>query len=416
MTNQKQVVPLKEPLKTVELDIFLDKYLGKGIKPNFTAPPEFQRPIAWKSSDRTAYFKSILLDRSEGIYVLVDVEFCKERLEDSTDTAILKKLEETEYLKSIDSRYIVLDGNNRMDFLRLLLSDEWQIPEGEYEYLANPTDGAIKTFTVRKRSQKFSDLPSRVRIAFLSRNAHVSSYTQIDREGMSKIFANINSGIPLNGQELRNAFFCEWADYVRKLSSELGPLLQRLFKNYKQRLKGDEFIVDCLDYALNNNNTTKTRLNTDVYPGVSPKTRDKLYKSDFLDSSDYQKYWSKFVELMDFVDRLVDDGVIDVKAKQKADKLIRQSLIINLFWLMCNRDITTYHEASLAVECHEHYYNNCKDTFGPEDKTFKDSCGGLSSENIKARQMVLEKVALEVKHGMISQVEYPDSLDGTFNT
>ena len=38
----------------------------------------------------------------------------------------------------------------------------------------------------------------------------ISLYTQITLDGMSEVFKNVNSGVPLNGQELRNAYSTPW--------------------------------------------------------------------------------------------------------------------------------------------------------------------------------------------------------------
>ena len=42
---------------------------------------QFQRPVAWKADDRKKFFQSVLMNRVEGSYVLVDIKTCISRLE-----------------------------------------------------------------------------------------------------------------------------------------------------------------------------------------------------------------------------------------------------------------------------------------------------------------------------------------------
>ena len=50
----------------------------------------------------------------------------------------------------------------------------------------------------------------------------------------------MNSGVPLNVQELRNALHTPWAAYVRQMRKELAPLLIKMFGNkYKIAFRGD---------------------------------------------------------------------------------------------------------------------------------------------------------------------------------
>ena len=106
---------------------------------------------------------------------------------------------------------------------------------------------------VGKHNNVFSKLPKLVQKAIKGRKVIVSEYTQIDYKGLSDVFVNVNSGVPLNAQELRNALHTAWAAYVRQMRKELAPLLIKMFGNkYKKRLVGDEWIVDAIDMVLNN--------------------------------------------------------------------------------------------------------------------------------------------------------------------
>ena len=378
-SNQNFLVPLKERITLMDYAYLLQKFGA------FNAPRQFQRPIAWKADDRKKFFQSILMNRVEGTYVLVDVKSCISRLEtagecDSDTYKFFKKFLNEGY------KYVILDGNNRMCFIQSLFDDTYTIPEGKYEYITDELNGTIASFIVRKGKQKFSDLPERVREILEERQAAISLYTQITLEGMSEVFQNVNSGVPLNGQELRNAYSSLWAEYVRKIADEISTLLAKLFKDHRYRLKGEEWIVDCLDFVLqatDNNPIT----NEVTFHSVTQSTKNKLYKSTFLVEEDSNFYADKFIEFMDFMTLMVEENIMDYKC------LTRASAVQNLYWMMCN-GIDTYEQVVNAVELQDTEYNNKTATYtcGDDEKTFKECCNGMSAENIKARYEVLKKI------------------------
>ena len=73
--NQNFLIPLKERISLLDYAYLLQKFGA------FNAPRQFQRPIAWKPVDRKLFFQSMLMNRVEGTYVLVDVKSCIGRLE-----------------------------------------------------------------------------------------------------------------------------------------------------------------------------------------------------------------------------------------------------------------------------------------------------------------------------------------------
>ena len=381
--NQNFLVPLKERITLMDYAYLLQKFGA------FNAPRQFQRPIAWKSEDRKKFFQSILMNRVEGTYVLVDVKSCISRLEtsgecDSETYKFFKKFLNEGY------KYVILDGNNRMCFIQSLFDDTYTIPEGKYEYITDELNGTIASFIVRKGKQKFSDLPERVREILEERQAAISLYTQITLEGMSEVFQNVNSGVPLNGQELRNAYSTLWAEYVRNIADDVCSLLAKLFKDHRSRLRGEEWIADCLDMAIQAIDHDPI-LNETKISGVSQTTKNKLYKSDFLVEQDEDFYFDKFVELMDFTTLMIQEEILEAKS------LTRTSAVQNLYWMMCN-GLETYDQVVAAVELHETAYNDKNRTFicGDDHKTFKECCNGMSAENLKARYTVFNEIINKV--------------------
>ena len=382
-SNQNFLVPLKERITLMDYAYLLQKFGA------FNAPRQFQRPIAWKSEDRKKFFQSILMNRVEGTYVLVDVKSCISRLEtagecDSDTYKFFKKFLNEGY------KYVILDGNNRMCFIQSLFDDTYTIPEGKYEYITDELNGTIASFMVRKGKQKFSDLPERVREILEERQAAISIYTQITLEGMSEVFQNVNSGVPLNGQELRNAYSTLWAAYVRNIADDVCSLLAKLFKDHRSRLRGEEWIADCLDVVIQAIDHDPI-LNETKISGVSQTTKNKLYKSDFLSEQDENFYFDKFVELMDFTTLMLQEEILEAKS------LTRTSAVQNLYWMMCN-GLETYDQVVAAVELHETAYNDKNRTFicGDDHKTFKECCNGMSAENLKARYTVFNEIINKV--------------------
>jgi hypothetical protein len=381
-SNQNFSIPLKERISLYDYAYLLQKFGA------FNAPRQFQRPIAWRTEDRKKFFQSLLLNRVEGTYVLVDVKSCISRLElagecSSDSYKFFKKFLNEGY------KYVILDGNNRMSFIQSLFNDEYTIPEGKYEYITDEVNGTIASFTVRKGKQKFSDLPERVREVLVERQAAISVYTQITLEGMSEVFQNVNSGVPLNGQELRNAYSSLWAEYVRIIADDISSLLSKMFKDHRFRLCGEEWIVNCLDMVFQAITTNPITEEVD-FSGITQGTKNKLYKSDFLSNDDKDFYFDKFVEMMDFITLMIQEEILGMDGEKI---LTRASAVQNLYWMMCN-GIDTYEQAVSVVELHNKAYNNKSRTFvcGDDDKTFKDCCNGMSAENLKARYVILKEI------------------------
>jgi len=378
-TNKNFFIPLKAPLTLKEYSWLLLKF-GK-----FNAPRQFQRPIAWTASDRKKFFQSLLMNREEGVYVFVDVKSCIARLEsagecDNDSYKFFKKFLSEGY------EYIILDGNNRMCFIKSLFNDEYSIPEGTYYFISDEQNGILSTFVVRKGKQKFSNLPERVQTVVLERLASVSVYKQITLEGMSEVFQNLNSGVPLNPQELRNAYCTPWADYIRKVADEISSLLSKLFKDPRFRLKGEEWVAECFDLQLNAIDID-AETNDVSCKSITQSTKNKLYLSDFLNEEEENYYFNKFIEMMDFISKMIDENVLEEKS------LVRSSAVQNLFWMMCN-GIETYEQAVSAVELHEKAYKDKDRVYpcGDEDKTFKECCDGKSKENLEFRYIIFSEI------------------------
>jgi hypothetical protein len=348
------------------------------------APEQFQRPEAWGARDKKKYFLSILMNRLEGNFVFVDLTIALQKIKEID-------IEDRAYsffsmLKEQGIDYIILDGNNRFSHLKKLMNDEWEIPKGKYDYIL---DDHVASFVVGKHNNVFSKLPEVVRKIIQKRILVISEYHQISYDGLSEVFTNVNSGVPLNNQEKRNALNSPWADYVRSLGREIAPLLVFMFnEEYKKRLKGDEWIVEALDYATN---VEKFDESEPTYkpPGVTQSSKYSLYKSDIkkINKDFYQR---KLLQLLEYVSAMMTDE--DVKFNEKHAK--RTSLITNMFWMMCN-GVNTYDQLVESFKLHEEVYSDYS-RVNDAGNNFYWCCGGTGVKNNEFRIEVLSDIVDQV--------------------
>ena len=354
------------------------------------APEEFQRPEAWGKDDRKSYFQSLLMNRLEGNFVVVDIELAIAKLEKIAPTDRAYKF--FRELSKQETEYIILDGNNRFKFLTALMNDEYQIPKGTYNYVV---EDDIHTLVVGKHNNVFSKLTKLVKKSIRERQLIISEYVQIDYTGLSDVFTNVNSGVPLNNQEKRNAMDSQWSGWVRQIRKENSSLLISLFgPNYKFRLKCDEWIVQSLDFAIN--------CTPNEIKGVGQGSMNRLYKSDITDI-DQNFLFETFVELTDYIsgmrsdDNFTFDGNID---KEKV--LLRPSTAMNLFWMMVN-GVETYNDACAAVIAHEKAYRDTA-LVNDDGNNYVWACGGLGAKNNEMRMQVLSKILETLNCSLVEQL------------
>ena len=380
MTNAAIFPCKKDPLPMTIWDLY-NNYKGA------YAPEEFQRPESWSAKERKAYFLSVLMNRIEGTFVFVDVEIARARVE-SIDPTDISFTYFNNLLKQMIEK-IILEGNNRLKFFEALLNDEYTIPSGSYYYLPDPHSTSLTQFVVGKHNNVFSKLPKLVQKAIKGRKVIVSEYTQIDYKGLSDVFVNVNSGVPLNAQELRNALHTDWAAYVRQMRKEIAPLLIKMFGNkYKKRLVGDEWIVDTIDMVLNNYCKDEEISDFEIN-GLTQTSKNKLYVSDY-DEFNKQKITENFITLAGYIDQMIDDSWEELSEKV----ILRRSSVTNLFW-MINNGIDTYERAVEALHLHEEAYTD-KDLRNDADESYKWACGGTGTKNMEFRMQVLPEIVEKV--------------------
>ena len=374
------------------------KYL-KDVISNFSAsiaPPEFQRPESWKTSNRKAFFQSLLMNRVEGNLVIVNIKQALRKLKHiaPNDRAVrmLKAYQEQGY------RYVILDGNNRLKFLLSLINNEFQIPVGEYEYIGDSTDTAIATFHVTRGKQTFKDLPPVVQDAIEDRAFTISEYIQIGYAGLREVFLNCNSGVFPNPQELRNCLASPWAEYVRQIRTNIKDMLSEVFSNYVARYCGDDWITELIDYNLQaiveneDYDAQDPESKEYLYSSITQTSKTRLYHSEWLSYGDQKVILDNFKTLADYYQQMVDEAT-ELGFQDKSLK--RKSTWTNLFWMISN-GIICFEQAVEAVKLHEKQYQDPEPTWGDDEATFKVACDGTRKQNIEFRHYVLSDIVKKV--------------------
>lgn len=383
--------PVKKNPQAVELDYFMRK-IDRTV-----APSEVQRPIAWGPKDRKSYFESILMNRLEGGFVVVNMQLAVQAME----TYGYEHDRAYKYFKKLMSRgfkHLTLDGNNRYTFIRDLIEDRYNIPVGTYDMLIQDT---LTTVTITKRNNVFSKLTNLQQNTILERAVVLTEYTQLDYAGLSEIFLNINSGVPLNAQEKRNATDSDWAEYIRQLALDLAPLQTLILgENYHKRLAGDDWIATTLDYAIH--------CTPDQPNSVSQQTKNALYKKDF--GTHYtDEYRALFLALQDNILDLVNDDKMPVAEKW----ITLPSFAQNLFWAMCN-GLTEYQDVFAFAIMHQDARNN-PNLCNEDGNNFVWACGGTGTKNNALKMEVLtdilEKTSGYVPNNRTLSSNFMDLLD-----
>jgi hypothetical protein len=197
----------------------------------------------------------------------------------------------------------------------------------------------------------------------------------------------VNSGVPLNNQEKRNAFDSPWAGFVRKIRHENASLLISMFgTDYLRRLKSDEWIAECLNFVID--------VTPDNIVGVTQTSKDKLYLSDY-DDIEEDTYLEAFSELSYFINAMIKDEDVELSNKS----ILRPSTVMNTFWMMFN-GIETYEEVVKAITLHEEAYTDSS-IVNDEGDNYKWACGGTGAKNNELKMQVLTAIVDKVTAGVM---------------
>ena len=205
----------------------------------------FQSLSRWPDLFKGKYIASLLMGMAPSKIVLANIQKCKEQHAEGTA--------EWEYFdkwQKAGFEYISIDGNNRTITIDEYLKGQVAIPIGSYFI---PVEGGYTRVEISKNNNVYGKHPSAMQ-EFVDSNVKVTieEYVSATRDTLKNLFLAVNDGVKLNDQEIRNAYACETADWVRGFGQKYYTQMQAVFgEKEMRRRKGDELVVTMLVYSSN---------------------------------------------------------------------------------------------------------------------------------------------------------------------
>ena len=216
----------------------------------------------WTIEDQQGYITSLIEGFAQSAFSFGEMDA----------TSDLEKKYHEQILNAFQD--LIIDGNNRLNAMLQFINNEFVWDESGY------TNGP----------QYFKDLPESLQEYILDQNINVHRYTARVPTAYAISFGRVNGGMPLNGQEKRNAYPGDPAAFIRKQTrrflAKACPELVELGDSKLQRntrRKTDEFFAQML-WRLCNRGLTKRCGNLEV---------DEMYEHGVM--KDYYVMHAKYV-------------------------------------------------------------------------------------------------------------------------
>lgn len=214
----------------------------------------FNRAGCWEPKQRTKFVTSLILGQAPSKIVVANIEECLALcLEGTLDYVYFERWQELGF------KYVAIDGNNRTQTIDLFLQSQVTIEHGIYVL----STGSVN---IHAGCDTYKTLPKILK-DYIKESIMITicEYVVATRLGLSRLFTNINDGVTLNPQELRNAVLVPFADSVRNTVNDNAPSFRTIFKD-NARLKIDEQVVLMAVYST-----------FGAEHGVSKKDKDEAY-------------------------------------------------------------------------------------------------------------------------------------------
>lgn len=219
----------------------------------------FQSLARWPFSQKIAFMTSLIAGMAPSKIILCRIDDCmKQFIEGSEDWKYFNKWKQLGY------EWISIDGNNRTITINEFLRGEIPIEHGAYKLPSGKTiviDDTCDTYDTFKNDFK----------EYVDNNVVVSltAYVNASRRDLTNLFLNINNGVSLNSQEIRNAILVPFAEWVRNMSTEYYASLSKVFPTEKQRNRRDvdDYIVSMAIYST-----------FDTQKSIQAAEKDKAYE------------------------------------------------------------------------------------------------------------------------------------------
>jgi uncharacterized protein YsxB (DUF464 family) len=213
----------------------------------------------WAKPLMTSYMESVLYGMAIHPIVILDLESCLSYcVEDSNDWKYFKSWLDQGF------KFLAIDGNNRSITIHKFfkLNKVFLLPRKSYAIQVD--DGTVQSFTLDKESNTYQNLPKPLRKKYDDAVMTVHVVKKATRQEITDLFLRLNSGMPLNAQEKRNAMLTEMAEYVRDVADKYRNTVGVQIVSPKSiiRLAWDELVASCVVYHTHQNR--KITINTDA--------------------------------------------------------------------------------------------------------------------------------------------------------
>lgn len=213
----------------------------------------------WAKPLMTSYMESVLYGMAVHPIVILDLESCLSYCtEDSNDWKYFNQWIDQGY------KFLAIDGNNRSITIHKFYTMDkvWLIPRKSYSIQFD--NGRIENFAVDQSNNVYSKLPKTLKSRFDDATMTVHVVKKATRNEITDLFLRLNSGMPLNAQEKRNAMLTSMAEFVRVTADKYRNTVGSQIISQKSliRLGWDELVASCIVYHTHQ--SKMVTINTDV--------------------------------------------------------------------------------------------------------------------------------------------------------
>lgn len=249
----------------------------------------FQSEARWDPKQKSEFITSLIKGMAPSRIIIANIESC---LEESIEDSLCYNYFTDWLNRGKDG--ISIDGNNRTQTIDEYLNDKVGIEHGEY----NLPNGTI---VINEKNDLFNTHPkllkehinSNIRIA-------VCEYVNASRADLSELFKNINNGVALNPQELRNATLVPFAEEVRKLAKQYTGAFKYIFKTNNRRAIDEQIVNMSVYYSYG------------ASEGISKKDKDNAYLDESTVWHNFKGAKKAIEDTFKLVDKYANAGFKDV--------------------------------------------------------------------------------------------------------
>ena len=308
----------------------------------------FQSEARWDDKQKSAYISSLITGMAPSKIIIANIDSCLETsTEDSLDYLYFNKW------KNEGKDGISIDGNNRTITIFEYLNNEVSIQHGEYNLPSGPV-------IIGDANDKFKTHPKALK-EFIDGTVTISvcEYINASRSDLSDLFKNINDGVPLNPQELRNCILVPFADEIRNLVKQYAPTFKHIKKDNSRRAIDEQFVNLAVYYAYGASH------------GISKKDKDMAYGDNSTTWYHYNKGGKKAIEdTMRIVGKYSDAGFKDVstllnlfmavtKLNKEKRKILNEEQFYKWFMAKENARVADPRDLAITKEGEKRNYAGC---------------------------------------------------------